>query len=75
MGKDLAAACSKFIKWVRSYQISNLLLDLYHVRNTKLVFFQVSLSKISTEEKQKTLHENNMSVPKEFRSSKPQKQN
>ena len=69
MGKNLAVACPKLIKWIRSYQISYLLLDLYHLRNTKLVFFQVSLLKL----KQKTLHENNMSVAKEFRNSMLQK--
>ena len=46
MGKNLVAACSKLINWVRSYQISNLILDLYHLRITELVFFQVSLLKV-----------------------------
>ena len=47
MGKNLVAVCSKLIKWVRSYQISNLILDLYHLRITELVFFQVSLLKVN----------------------------
>ena len=48
MVKILVAACSKLIEWVRSYQISYLILDLYHSRKTKLVFFQVSLLKVKT---------------------------
>ena len=48
MGKNLAATCSKKIKWVRSYQISYLLLDLCHLANTKVFFFQVSLLKVKT---------------------------
>ena len=72
MGKNLAAACSKLIKWVRSYQISNLLFDLYHLRYTKLAFFQVSLLKNKTCLNRR-LFMKTISVAKKFRSSKPQK--
>ena len=68
MGKNSPATCSKLIKWVRYYQISYLLPHLCHLTNTKLVFFQFSLSKIK-----KTLHENNISVAKKISSSKLQK--
>ena len=46
MGKNLAATWFMLIKGVRSCQIYNQLLDLCHLTNTKLVFFQVSLLKV-----------------------------
>ena len=48
MSKNMVATSSKLIKWVRSYQISSLLLNLCHLTNTNLVFFQVSLLKVKT---------------------------
>ena len=67
MGKNLAATWSMLIKGVRSCQIYYQLLDLCHLKNTKLVFLCEDLFK------QKTPHENNMSVAKTFSSSKPKK--
>ena len=46
MGKNLAAAWFMLINGVRSCQIYYQLLDLCHLTNTKLVFFQVSLLKV-----------------------------
>ena len=40
MGKNSGATCSKLIKWVKSYQVSHLLLDLRYMTRTKLFFFQ-----------------------------------
>ena len=70
MGKNLAAACSKLIKWVRSYQISYLILNLYHLRNTKFVFFQVSQLKVKTCLNRRLFMK---TVATEFRSPEPQK--
>ena len=41
MDKNLAATCTKLIKWERSCQISYQLLDLFHLTNTKFVFLQM----------------------------------
>ena len=68
MGKNLAATWSMLIKGVRFCQIYYQLLDLCHLENTKLVFFEDLF-------KQKTLHRNNMPVVKIFSSSKPKKIN
>ena len=66
MCKNLAPTWSMLIKGVRSCQIYDELLDLYHLKNTKLFFREDLL-------KEKTLHENYMSVAKTFSSSKPTK--
>ena len=73
MGKNLAAACSKLIKWVRSYQISYLLLDLCYSRNTKFVFYQVSLLKVKTCLSRRFFMKTIHLWQKKFRSSRPQK--
>ena len=39
MGKNLVATWSMLIKGVRSCQVYYQLLDLYHLKNIKLVFF------------------------------------
>ena len=48
MGKKVAATWSVMIKGVRFYQIYYQLLDLCYLRNTKLVFLQVSLLNVKT---------------------------
>ena len=48
MGKNSATTCSKSKKRGKSYQTSQLFLDLCQVTNTKLKFFQAILLKFKT---------------------------
>ena len=48
MGKNLAVTWSMLIKGVRSCQIHYQLLDLCHLKNTKLLFCEVSLLNVKT---------------------------
>ena len=48
MGKNSATTCSKSKKWVRSYQISQLVFDLCQLTNTKLKFFEAILFKFKS---------------------------
>ena len=45
MGKKSASTCSNSKKSVRSYQIFQLVFDLYQPTNTKLKFFEAILFK------------------------------
>ena len=47
MGKNWATTWSKSKKWVRSYQISQLVSDFCQLTNTKLKFFEATLFKFN----------------------------
>ena len=48
MGKNSATICSKSRKWVRSYQISQIVFDLCQLTNTELKFFEAILFKFKS---------------------------
>ena len=48
IGKNLPTICSKSKKWVRSYQMSQLVFNLWQLENTKLNVFEAILLKFKS---------------------------